>query len=89
MSQSSNPYDNTILYGKGIPRTMPMLPKDPRNARVEFLVTYRGHKQSRGIELRLPPEEIRALIQRMDRFLVEEASFYNRKADIDRRSAVM
>jgi hypothetical protein len=46
-----------------------------------------GHKQSRGIELFLPPEEIRAILGRLEKFLSEEARFYNTKAAIDKRAA--
>jgi len=39
-----NKFDNTLLYAKSIPKTMPMLPADPDKARLELLVTYKGHK---------------------------------------------
>lgn len=82
-----NPYDNTIHYAKSIPKTMPMLPNDPRNTRIEIIVTYKGHKQSRGIELNIPAEEIRALTNRMEQFIIQEASYYTNKLNIDRRIA--
>lgn len=66
---------------------MPMLPKDPRHVRVEFIVTYMGHKQSTGIELPLPKEEIPALRQRFEQYLIQEAMFFNNKARIDEASA--
>lgn len=83
----SSKTDNTVLFSKSIPKTMPMLPNDPRKARLEMLVTYKGHKQSRGIELAIPPEEIRRLLNRMEDFLLLEAKYYTNKANIDRRMA--
>ena len=69
--------DNTSLYRKSIPRTMPMLPQDPK----------KGHKQSRGIELEIPPEEIRRLLMRMEEYLAQEATYYTNKINIDRAGA--
>jgi len=83
----TNPHDNTIMFAKSIPKTMPMLPNDPRHVRFEFLITYRGHKQSVGIELPIPPEEIPALRRRMEQVVIAEANFFNEKAKIDERSA--
>jgi len=82
-----NKFDNTLLYAKSIPKTMPMLPADPDKARLELLVTYKGHKQSRGIELAIPPEEIRRLLSRIEEFLLQEARYYTNKANIDRAGA--
>ena len=82
-------YDNTGLYAQSIPRTMPMLPKDPKKARLELLVTYKGAKQSRGIELEIPPEEIRKLLMRMEQFLAQEATYYTNKINIDRQMATI
>ena len=79
--------DNTSLYRKSIPRTMPMLPQDPKKARLELIVTYKGHKQSRGIELEIPPEEIRRLLMRMEEYLAQEATYYTNKINIDRAGA--
>lgn len=81
--------DNTRLYTRSLPRTMPMLPQDPRDTRVELLVTYRGQKQSRGLEIRIPPEEIQPLLERMEQFLIAEGRYLANKADIDRRSALI
>ena len=80
-------YDNSILYSKSIPRSMPMLPNDPRKTRIEFLITYMGHKQSVGFEVGLPPEEIRRLRDRCEQFLVQEIQMFNAKADIEEASA--
>ena len=66
---------------------MPMLPRDPRYVRAEFIVTYLGHKQSTGIELPIPPSEIPALRSRLEQSLIREATFFNRKADIEEASA--
>ena len=82
----TNP-DNTGFYAKSIPRTMPMLPRDPKKARLELIVTYKGHKQSRGIELEIPPEEIRRLLMRMEQYLAQEATYYTNKINIDRAGA--
>lgn len=83
----TNQYENTRFYEKSIPRTMPMLPEDPRKTRLELIVTYQGHKQSRGIELQIPPEEVRKLLKRMEEYLVGEATYYTNKINIDRRLA--
>ena len=80
-------HDNTLLYSKSIPKTMPMLPNDPRKTRIEFLITYMGHKQSVGFEIGLPPEEIRHLRNRCEQFLIQEIQLFNAKADIEEASA--
>ena len=80
-------HDNTVLFSKSIPKTMPMLPNDPRAVRFEFIITYLGHKQSTGIELRIPPNEIRPLRARLEQFLIQEVKMFNAKADIEEAGA--
>lgn len=84
---SQEPHNNLLLYAKSIPRTMPMLPKDPRDARIELIVTYHGHKQSRGLEIRMAPEDVLPLLHRMEQFLVAEGNYFMNKVAIDRQQA--
>lgn len=66
---------------------MPMLPRDARKTRIEFLITYLGHKQSIGFEIGLPASEVRRLKDRCEQFLLQEIQMFNAKASIEEAQA--
>ena len=79
--------DNTFLFKDGIPNTLPMLPKNPKHCRMEFIVTFEGHKQSVGSEFPVKREDIRPLLERLRQVLTAEVKLFWKKADIDYRMA--